>query len=126
MKGIRSASTIWRATCSFPTYKSDIYRDYVRAQLKDVDILEYKLDGACRRVDYINIRGNKGWDITSALWQKDFPFHIDSSRPFCKFNADNGVIADEDNFGFYGKINRAFRCTETDGSTTQYWFGGNV
>ena len=126
MKSIRSSSTKWRATCSFPTYKSDIYRDYIRAQLKDIDILEYNLDGECRRVDFINIRGNKGWNITSAFWQKSFPFHIDSSQKPCQFNALNGVILDEDNFGLYYTYSRAFRCTETDGSTTQYWFGGNI
>ena len=126
MKGILSASTMWRATCSFPTYKSDIYRDYVRAQLKDIDILEYNLNAACRRVDYINIRGNKGWNITSAFWQGAVAFHVDSSLKLCQFNALDGSLPDEDNFGYYYTYNPAFRCTETGGSTTQLWFGGNV
>ena len=126
MKDIRTSSTMWRATCSFPTYKSDIYRDYVRAQLKDIDILEFNGDALCRNVDYINIRGNEGSNITSAFWQKTEPLHIDSARKWCQYDPRNGATPDEDNFGLYKIYNRAFRCTETDGSTTQYWFGGKI
>ena len=98
----------------------------MKAQSKEIDILEYKLDGACRTVDYINIRGHKGWNITSAFWQKALPLHIDSSQKPCQFSALDGSIYDEDNFGLYGTTNLAFRCTEAGTSTTQYWFGGYV
>ena len=126
MKDIRTSSTMWRATCTFPAYKADIYRDYVRAQLKDIDILEFFGHGLCRNVDYINIRGNEGSNITSAFWQGGGILHIDSSMRLCQYDAGNGVTPDEDNFGWYRRYNRAFRCTETDGSTTQYWFGGKI
>ena len=126
MEHIRSSSTMWRATCSFPTYKSDIYRDYVRAQLKDIDILEYKHDEKCRKVDYINIRGFQGWKVTVPFWQVNYPFHIDSSSSSCEFNARSSSIGSEDNFGYYETVNSAFRCTGSSQNTTQYWFGGNI
>ena len=126
MKDIRSSSTMWRATCSFPTYKSDIYRDYVRAHLTSIDILEFVGFKECRSADYINIRGNEGWKITSGFWQVEYHMHTDSSIKPCQFDALLGSTYDEDNFGYYSTYSRAFRCTETDKSTTQYWFGGNV
>ena len=117
---------MWRATCSFPEYKADIYRDYVRAELKDIDILEVYGNALCLKVDYINIRGNEGSSITSAFWQNFGPFYTDSGRKWCQYDARNGAVSNEDNFGFYHTYSRAFRCTETDGSTTQYWFGGKI
>ena len=127
MEYIRSSSTMWRATCSFPKYQSDIYSDYVRAQISEVDILKFIGFGLCRAVDHVNIRGNVGVNTTVPFWQvPGFTFHIDSSDHRCKFDARNGCIADEDSFGFYVTTNSAFRCTESDESTTQYWFGANV
>ena len=123
MKSVRSSSTKWRATCSFPTYKSDIYRDYVRAQLKDIDILEFRSSGECSHVEFINLRDHKGLNTTVPFWQEKYPFHTDSFRNLCQFDARNGSLWNEDNFGFYSKYNPDFRCTESDDSTTQYWFG---
>ena len=57
MRSIRSSSTAWRATCIFPTYKSDITRDYVKAQLQEFDVIEYNGAG-CKTVESINIRGH--------------------------------------------------------------------
>ena len=127
MKHIRSLSTMWRATCSFPMYKTDIRRDYVRAHINEVDMLSFKGLEQCRKVDYINIRGHVGTNVTVAFWQNDImSFHTDSSKNPCDFNAISGSKENEDNFGFYEAVNHAFRCTESSESTTQYWYGVNV
>ena len=128
MQHIHSSSTMWRATCSFPTYKSDIYRDYMRFKISEVDMLTFTGNAACCIVDRINIRGHTGSRTTVALWQQiSYTLHIDSSQAvLCSFNARSGSILDEDNFGNYATFNNAFRCTESAESTTQYWFGVNV
>ena len=127
MKYIRSSSTMWRVTCSFLKYKSDIYRDYVRAQISEIDIITFNGLGSCRMVDYINIRGQFGTNVTVPFWQGDsFSFHTDSTEAHCEFNAKDGSIGSEDNFGLYWTYNNEFRCTESEESTTQYWFGISV
>ena len=127
MEQIRLSSTMWRATCSFPVYKSSIFRDYVRAQLKEVDILDYEDKRQCRKVDHINIRGHEDSNISVPFWQTaDYIFHTDSSIQLCVFSARQGSVSSEDNFGFYNKFNPAFRCSETDEATTQYWLGRSV
>jgi len=127
MQGIRSSSTMWRVTCSFSKYKSDIYRDYLRVELLQVDILKFKAWFKCRIVEYINIRGHVGRNISTPLWHSDgISFHIDSSTQACTFDARQGSISDEDNFGYYGTVNNAFRCSEDAQSTTQFWFGTKV
>ena len=127
MKYIRSSSTMWRATCSFSTYKSNVYRDFMRVNFNEADILELKCLECCHTMEYINIRGHKGSAIKGALWQGDaIALHVDSSKHACKFDAREGSLEDEDNFGHYRRVNQAFRCTESVESTTQYWFGVNV
>ena len=99
----------------------------MRARLSNVDILNYNNKGRCLIVDKVNIRGHAALNITVAFWQvTDEPFHTDTSFNDCEFQASTGSVGGEDNFGNYISINRAFRCTETDGSTTQYWFGVDV
>ena len=126
MRNIRSSSTTWRATCSFLTYKSDITRDYVKAQLQVFDPIEYNGAG-CKTVEYINIRGHSSSSASVAFFQNSNEhIHTDSSYDFgfgCTFDARQGSIGNEDNFGLYISINPAFRCTASTGSTTQYWFG---
>ena len=127
MKQIRSSSTMWRATCNFPTNTSDIYRDYMRAKIRHIDILQYKGSGKCFTVDFIDIRGHAASTITVPFWQEDgYSFHTDSSHTHCQFNGQKGCVPSEDNFGSYSITNGAFRCTETKSSTTQYWFGAIV
>ena len=125
MESIRSSSTFWRATCSFPTYKSNIIRDSMRAQLSEVDILKYNGAEDCKKIAYINIRGHNGTNITAACFQyHDQHFHTNSHFDFgCTFDARQGSVVNEYNFGFYLVTNPAFRCSESAGSTTQYWFG---
>ena len=124
MKNLRSHSTVWRATCSFPTYKSDIIRDYVRARIQMVDILDY-FGSSCQVVEYINIRGHNGSDISVGFYLAHGEhFHSDAYGYFgCSFDARQGSTYQEDNFGLYNHVNPAFRCTESPESTTQYWFG---
>ena len=128
MEHIRSSSTMWRATCSFPTYKSDIYRDYMRFKISEVDMLTFTGNAVCHMADRINIRGNAGFNITAPLWQQAYlPLQIDSSEVVnCSFDAREGSKFDEDNFGNYYTYNALFRCTESVDSTTQYWFGVSV
>ena len=108
--------------------QSDIYRDYMRFQISQVDMLAFIGNAVCHTADRINIRGNVGFNITVALWHTSYyPLHIDSSEAVdCNFDARSGSRHDEDNFGGYGMINTAFRCSESADSTTQYWFGVNV
>ena len=42
MKGIRSQSTYWRATCSFDQMQQKIdYKDYLRGKFSDFDIMTF-------------------------------------------------------------------------------------
>ena len=117
---------MWRATCNFPKYKTDIHRDYVRAQINEVDILRFEGFGQCHKVDYINIRGHVGINVTVAFWQYGrIPSHADSSGSVCEFDVGR---SSDDYAGSSGiaLANNAFRCTEVDESTTQYWYGADV
>ena len=126
MRSIRSSSATWRATCSFPTYKSDITRDYVKAQLQEFDVIEYTGAG-CKMVDSINIRGHSSSRVLAAFFQSNNEhIHTDSAvgYAYCPtFDARQGSVTNEDNFGHYFTTNPTFRCTESAGSTTQYWLG---
>ena len=78
-------------------------------------------------VDYINIRGHEGKNITVPFWQPQGQvFHTDSSFKPCTFDAKEGSVENEDNFGLYVSTNVKFKCTESDNSTTQFWLGTNV
>ena len=127
MQNIRSRSTMWRATCSFPTRKAHIFRDYVRAQLQNIDILTYREKAKCKVVDYISIRGHKGKNITVPFWQPDAQvLHTDSHINSCTFDSSKGSIENEDNFGLYDAHNENFTCTQSSSSTTQLWMGTNT
>ena len=127
MTEIRSSSTMWRATCSFPTYKSDILRDYMKARFSETDLLTFKGNGVCKTMDYISIRGVAARNVTVPFWHNQFShLHTDSSHGNCQFQLIKGAVIGEDNFGHYETFNPVFRCTESDDSTTQYWFGVNV
>ena len=127
MNHVKSQSTHWRATCSFPTHGVD-YTDYVRAKFTDFDIMTYVGTGLCKKVEYVNIRGHRCAHCTSKWWQNPtYAAHIDSSQTGCNLNArlgSNTGAGGEDNFGYYGTINSKFRCTSGPTSTTNWWFGG--
>ena len=125
MNYLKSQSTHWRATCSYPTNKVD-YRDYVRAKFSDFDVLAFAGSGICKKVEFINIRGHQCAQCTSKWWHvlNTYMAHIDSSSSGCQLDARTGSISSEDNFGHYRSINKKFRCTASRLSTTNWWFGG--
>ena len=127
MQALKRHTTHWRATCSFPVYKVD-YRDYLRGSFKDLDITTFLGYGVCKKVEFINIRGNVGVHLTVPFWQdvgQKVNFCTDStSMRSCSFDATRGAVPSEDNFGSYYTQNKNFRCTANPSATTQYWFGG--
>ena len=129
MRSLQAHSTHWRATCSYPTHGID-FRDYLRGNFKDFNIVDFMGWGTCKRVEHINIRGYVGTSLTAPFWQdiqNTFILHTDSSATHCEFNtASSGAVSSEDNFGFYSSFNTNFRCTEGTQSTTQWWFGAHV
>ena len=130
MRSLQVHSTHWRATCSYPTYGID-FRDYLRGNFKDFNIVDFLGDGECKRVEYVNIRGHNGTNLTVPFWQMKNVHHplmlcVDSSLVLCKFNASVGAVVSEDNFGLYWAFNTNFRCTQADNSTTQGWFGAHL
>ncbi|XP_068729837.1 uncharacterized protein [Montipora capricornis] len=129
MRSLQSHSTHWRATCSYPTHGVD-FIDYVRGTFKDFNIIDYLGRNQCKKVEYINIRGQTGIQKTVPFWQgpraKGEFLHTDSTYTTCEFNAKYGSVFSEDNFGLYLYRNPAFRCTHDDTSSTQWWFGGHL
>ena len=129
MLSVQSQSTHWRSTCSVNTYRVD-YTDYMRGNFRDFNVLSYTGAGQCKKVEYINIRGNAKTSTTAKFWQgvRSWFLHTDSSYRGCPFQAlaNNGAKREEDNFGHYATVNSKFRCTASPESTTQYWFGGYV
>ncbi|XP_031560595.1 uncharacterized protein LOC116296679 [Actinia tenebrosa] len=125
MKSISDQSTHVRVTSSFPVHGVD-YRDYLRAKISSVDILSFTGAKVCKTVEYIDIRGIKGKDITVPFWQNDvFFFHTDSSGRHCQYDATSGSVNSENNFGTTClEFNPATRGSANDDSTIQYWFGG--
>ena len=125
MRSLQAQSTHWRATCSYPTHGID-FRDYLRGNFKDFNIVDFLGSAECKRVEYVDIRGHNGTNLTVPFWQGR-ALHIDSSFfSLCEFSATVGAVSSEDNFGYYGKFNPKFRCTQTDNSTTQWWFGAHL
>ncbi|XP_020892292.1 uncharacterized protein LOC110231603 [Exaiptasia diaphana] len=121
MKNIQSQSTHWRVTCN----NHVDYRDYVRVKFRDLDPLKFIGGAQCKKVEYINVRGHVGIGVTAAFWQYYHEMlHHDSDVNSCQFGRSVGAVGSEDNFGLYKSINRKFRCTRDDSSTTNTWFGG--
>ena len=129
MKSLQSHSTHWRATCSYPTHGVD-FKDYVRGNFKDFNVVDFIGVGKCNKVEYVNIRGHIGLHLTVRFWQglNKWFLHIDSSsvHKACQLNPHSGSVKQEDNFGYYHSINPKFRCTEGADSTTQWWFGAHL
>jgi hypothetical protein len=127
MTHLKSQSTHWRTTCSFPTYKVD-YTDYVRAKFTDFDIMTFQGRGICKKVEYVNIRGHQCAQCTSKWWHENNVYapHIDSPSSGCQFVPTQDSVSSENNFGYYiqGVINKKFRCSAGPLSTTNWWFGG--
>lgn len=127
MSHLKSQSTHWRVTCSFPTHGVD-YTDYARAKFTSFDIMTFQSthQGNCKHMEYINIRGHQCAQCTARWWQivNTYGPTIDSSSSGCQLNPTGGAVPSEDNFGYYHNINSKFRCTSGASSTTNWWFGG--
>ena len=125
MAFLKGQSTHWRATCSFDKFSVD-YKDYMRGSVKDFDITAYLGRQKCQRIEFINIRGNVGYNTTVPFWQAKNTYILctDTSIRACQFDGRSTAVPSEDNFGYYGITNPNFRCTSGPTATTQYWFGG--
>ena len=127
---LRNQSTHWRATCQYNT-NGTVYRDYLRASFEDFDITRslLKVDGGCRKYEFVNIRGNECTNCTAQTYymKGTYNFHISiDCRDCCdlhgKLTGDS--VWSEDNFGRYHSVNEKFRCTSSREATTQFWVGG--
>ena len=127
IRSLQSHSTHWRATCSYPTHGVD-FTDYLRGNFKDFNIVDFLGSGKCHKVEYVDIRGHKGMNLTAQFWQiaNTYTLHIDSSSNGCQFKPRSGSVSSEDNFGYHHTINPKFRCTQGTYSTTQWWFGAHL
>ena len=124
MKSIRDASTHWRATCNFPNDGVD-FQDYWRVSMERLDILETPvLNWFCLASEFVNVHGNECSNCTVWLiYSSRYDLHLDSQYGQSQGCDLYGGIASEDNFGWYGTTNPAFRCTSAMSSTTQFWLG---
>ena len=124
MTSLKSQSSHWRVTCSFPTHGVD-YKDYARANFADFDVMTFLGDTVCKKMEFVNIRGHQCAQCTATWWQKinAYAAAIDSSTTSCHLNPTAGSVASEDNFGYYVSINHKFRCSVGPDSSTNWWFG---
>jgi hypothetical protein len=116
---LRSKTSHWRATCSFPEYGDDIHTDYVRAVFTEFDLMgEFWVE--CKKASYISVMGRNCSECTS-LWSQGNGYspHTDV---FCDLQVYKCCY-----FGYFGAdIVDNFRCTDKSNSTTNYWFGSYV
>ena len=129
MKSIRNVSTHWRATCNFMISVID-FRDYIRTSFAKNDFFAVPGENASARCvwyEFVDIRGNRceGCRVYSP-YSSLYGYHIDSwwQPAGCDFDGHPGGIVNEDNFGEYGSLNPAFRCSSSQTSTSQFWIGG--
>lgn len=131
MQRLSQETTHVRLTTGFSVYGID-FRDYLRAKQSSLDILSREYFDDCSLLEYINVRGHSGRDITALVHQKsNLIMYVYSKYSFgCQFDARVGSIdSAEHSFGCYctyeklADANRNFRGTEKDSSTTEYWFG---
>ncbi|CAB4033556.1 Versican core [Paramuricea clavata] len=132
MQSIQDDSSKFRITCKYDT-DGLVYRDYLQATKKKIDILTDILsDTHCPLVELIDVRGQSCSNCTAFLVQKNYILHSDSfnaANKGCQFRP-TGVKRctdpyTEDNFGYYGCINTAHRCSSSETATTQTWLGSN-
>jgi hypothetical protein len=127
----KDSNSKWRFTCNFD--KDGLVRtDYVVATHADIPILPSgSQHEGCKKVEFIDIRGNNCTNCKILIAQSDvWSLHIDSyhTEVYCKPttfpNRKECGKDGEDNFGLYACVNHEHRCSSTDESTTQVWFGG--
>jgi len=130
MDNLNTVSTKWRATCNM---NEDTSRDYAISYTADTDIMTFNIQGSCRDMIDINVRGYGCQDCQAKWWGYNVGSvhtHLDSSlnNQSCgagSLDSDIGSVNSEDNFAYYGNYNTEFQCSATGDSTTNWWFGGN-
>ena len=126
MQSLADHSTHLRATCNFPTDGLQ-YTDYARAKLSGHNIFGNWT--SCQMYEYVNIRGINCSNCTALTRQKSTTSwtirSYGSKEKGCEFDGTPDGIKREYNFGDYGsdKMNPTHRCTSSNTSTTQHWFG---
>ena len=130
MTSVQNDSTKWRVTCDFDKNLTVIKKDFMEGLKADVDILTFKGEEICKKVDYVNIRGHNCSNCTTVLYQTSrYPLHIDArkTKSKCEFTVTDPIgcpTGGEDSFGLYNCHNPMHRCSATDNSTTNTWLGG--
>ena len=125
----KDSNSKWRLTCNFDK-DGLVQTDYVRATHSDVPLLHSATSqhNGCKFVEYIDIR-NKNSCTNCAVFIKhgdSTPIHINSlySKTKCSTDFPGSKPCGEQNFGLYNCVNNKHRCSATEESTTQLWFGG--
>ena len=127
----KDSNSKWRFTCNFDK-DGLLHTDYVITTHADIPILSLPNNyEACGKFEFIDIRGNNCTNCKVLIAQKvNWSFHIDSyhTKEKCLTNTFPDSFrcdgSGEDNFGFYVCVNPKHRCSSTNESTTQVWFGG--
>ena len=129
MESIQQDSTKWRLTCG---YQNDgvVYTDYLRASNSVINILIFRNNETCYKLEYINVRGSNCNNCTALMLQKDWVIlHFRSylnHKYNCEFKLDNPYNCEhsrEHNFGWYYCHSSKHRCSSSWNATTQTWFG---
>ena len=131
MQYLASQSTHLRATCNF-SVEGLSFTDYFRTVLRTHYIFT-TFDGECRWYGQLNIRGVQCFSCSAFTIQKKgrawFINSYSSKGNGCQFDGRPGRQdrpgSGEHNFGRYadGKVNHNHRCSASNSSTTEHWFG---
>jgi hypothetical protein len=130
MQAIQDDSKKVRLTCNYAT-EGVVYRDYLQAAKSEIDIMIFNDESKCTVVEWIDIRGQSCKQCNAFVIQSyRYPLHSDSYHPAlkgCEFQPIESIDTNggEDNFGYYGCVNPAHRCTSSPTSTTQTWLGSD-
>ena len=128
MNELKAVSSHWRVTCNFPRKVFD-YRDYVRGNFSQLNILTFDGGYMCKIIDYINVKGYNCSQCTVTWWQDaGSMLHHDLSLGKCFFQSIAKVISvfNADYFGYYANTDSLFSCSSDDSSSTNHWFGSHV
>jgi len=130
MKYLSSRSIQFRATCKFPSRTAAgenlKNRDFLLGSLKEYDMTNRGHFTGCVTYEYINIRGQEYFNQSAFTFHNiDAHIHIEPDVGSCGFVVPD-KIAGEEFFGFYNPQNTKFLCVESSGTTTNWWFGGEI
>lgn len=143
MVELNQHSSHWRATCSYEVFGVD-FEDYIRVNMSDVDLITgYYFNihigpSACKTIEFMKVvraaecrqcnfalyHTPKGTPLLQIIHSKEWSqctFDITQSSYTCDPSINSRPIY----FTIDGStcIDPKFRCTASDSSTTQNWFG---